>query len=150
LAFAAPGDLGTAVAKVPPDSPMRLEALLESVLEGVWTTGTVWAEAEAECARCLKDLRLDLEATFQELFVYPEQAGQDQAEVADDQVDLAPAVRDAIVLGLPFQPLCRKDCPGLCLECGQDLAEAPDHAHTRLDPRWALLEDLLEDEREEK
>ena len=51
----------------------------------------------------------------------------------DDLVDLEPLLRDAVVLALPFQPLCRDDCPGLCLECGARLADDPDHAHEDAD-----------------
>jgi uncharacterized protein len=47
-----------------------------------------------------------------------------------DLLDLEPALRDAVVLALPMSPLCREDCPGLCVECGVPLADAgPDHGH---------------------
>ena len=32
--------------------------------------------------------------------------------------DLEPLLRDAVVLDLPFSPLCRDDCAGLCPDCG--------------------------------
>ena len=54
---------------------------------------------------------------------------------------------DSVVLALPFQPLCKEDCPGLCPECGARLAEDPDHAHdAAIDPRWAALADLKQTE----
>ena len=56
-----------------------------------------------------------------------------------DLIDLEPALRDAVVLALPLQPLCRDDCPGLCPECGARLADDPGHAHDAVDPRWAAL-----------
>jgi uncharacterized protein len=58
-----------------------------------------------------------------------------------DLLDLEPALRDAVVLALPMSPLCRDDCPGLCVECGVPLAEAgPGHRHGAApDPRWAAL-----------
>ena len=60
-----------------------------------------------------------------------------------DLVDLEPLLRDAVVLALPFQPLCMDDCPGLCPECGARLADDPDHAHeAAIDPRWAALAEL--------
>jgi uncharacterized protein len=47
------------------------------------------------------------------------------------------------VLTLPFQPLCRDDCPGLCIECGARLADDPEHQHDEpVDPRWARLQEL--------
>ena len=55
-----------------------------------------------------------------------------------DLVDLEPLLRDAVVLALPFQPVCEDDCPGLCIECGARLADDPGHTHeAAIDPRWA-------------
>jgi uncharacterized protein len=52
-------------------------------------------------------------------------------------------LRDAVVLALPFQPLCQDDCPGLCVECGARLADDPGHQHDEpVDPRWAALQGL--------
>ena len=55
-----------------------------------------------------------------------------------DLLDLEPTLRDAVVLALPMAPLCRDDCPGLCVECGVPLADAgPGHQHEDPpDPRW--------------
>jgi uncharacterized protein len=71
--------------------------------------------------------------------------GDDEERHLDgDLLDLEPAFRDAVVLALPMSPLCRDDCPGLCVECGVPLAEAgPDHGHENaIDPRWAGLAQL--------
>jgi uncharacterized protein len=44
---------------------------------------------------------------------------------------------------LPFQPLCRDDCAGLCVECGANLNDDPGHRHqTAPDPRWEALRGL--------
>ncbi len=49
-------------------------------------------------------------------------------------------MRDAVVLALPWTPLCRPDCAGLCPTCGQRLDDLPaGHAHEMIDPRWAAL-----------
>jgi uncharacterized protein len=146
------------VIAVPEGSDVDLDVLLESVMEGVLATGTVRAEARGDCARCLEELAVPVEVTFQELHVYPERAqaaaesGDDPSEeplVVDEAINLEGAVRDAVVLALPFQPLCREDCPGLCPECGIRLADNPDHEHRSVDPRWSILEDRWEDRREE-
>jgi len=66
-----------------------------------------------------------------------------------DLVDLEPLLRDAVVLALPFQPLCEDDCPGLCVECGARLADDPDHTHEApIDPRWAGLTALTQDQQD--
>ena len=67
--------------------------------------------------------------------------------LSGDHLDLEPAVRDALVLDLPFQPLCRPECPGLCVECGFRLADDPAHDHgDKIDERWAGLRSLTEDQ----
>ena len=41
--------------------------------------------------------------------------------IAGDQIDLADFTTEQIQLQLPFQPLCKEDCKGLCVNCGTDL-----------------------------
>ena len=121
-------------------------------MEGVLVTGTAHASLTGECARCLEPIADEIEVRFQELFVYEDHAlpGEDDevSTLQDDLVDLEPLLRDAVVLALPFQPLCRDDCPGLCPECGARLADDPDHAHdAAIDPRWAALAEPDQDDR---
>jgi len=146
----APADLGIEVLSVPEGSPIELDLRLEAVMEGVLVTGTASAELAGECARCLEEIRDRTVADFQELFVYDDgdTDGREQDDVSrleGDLVDLEPLLRDAVVLALPFQPLCRDDCPGLCVECGARLADDPDHQHDEaIDPRWAALQGLAD------
>ena len=148
----APADLGIEVLSVPEGSPVELDLRLEAVMEGVLVTGTARAGLEGECARCLEPISDEVEVRFQELFVYDDQDvdPDEELEVStlqDDLVDLEPLLRDAVVLALPFQPLCQDDCPGLCPECGARLADDPDHRHDEpVDPRWAALGALVEPE----
>ncbi len=59
-------------------------------------------------------------------------------------MDVEQLVRDALVLTLPLAPLCREDCRGLCVECGEKWADLePGHGHETLDPRWAALRGRL-------
>lgn len=141
----APGGWALELVRVPAGSDLELELRLESVMDGVLVSGTVAAQVDAECGRCLEPLREVVEVDVQELFAY------DAAAVGDDEtptlhgdfLDLEPVVRDAVVLGLPFNPVCDEDCPGLCAGCGERLAELdPDHTHDETDPRWAALAGL--------
>jgi len=143
----APADLGIEVLQVPEGSPVELDLRLEAVMEGVLVTGTAHASLAGECARCLEPLTDEIGVDLQELYVYEDHAlpGEDDevSVLQDDLVDLEPLLRDAVVLALPFQPLCMDDCPGLCPECGARLADDPDHAHdAAVDPRWAALAEL--------
>ncbi|MGI8646136.1 MAG: YceD family protein [Nocardioides sp.] len=135
-------------------SPVELDLRLEAVMEGVLVTGTATVELAGECARCLEPIDDDVTIDLQELFVYDDQRaaarehGDDELEdetgrLEDDLLDLEALLRDAVVLALPFQPLCEDDCPGLCVECGARLADDPDHAHdAAVDPRWATLQQI--------
>ena len=138
----APEDLGIGVIGVPAGSPVELDLRLESVVEGVLVTGTATVAIHGECVRCLGSVDDGLEIDVQELFVYPGSgATEDEASRLDgDLIDLEPLLRDAVVLELPFQPLCMPDCAGLCAECGANLNDRPEHSHeTAPDPRWAAL-----------
>jgi uncharacterized protein len=120
-------------------------------MEGVLVTGEASAELGGECARCLEPISDEIDVRFQELYVYDDRdySSEDDDGVSKleaDLVDLEPLLRDAVVLALPFQPLCMDDCPGLCTECGARLADDPDHAHdAAIDPRWAGLQQLRPD-----
>ena len=149
----APADLGIEVLHVPEGAPVELDLRLEAVMEGVLVTGTASAELAGECARCLEPIHDEIDVRFQELFVYDGQDYSEDDEVStleDDLLDLEPLLRDAVVLALPFQPLCEDDCPGLCPECGARLKDDPDHAHEEpIDPRWAGLAALTQDEQDQ-
>lgn len=156
-----PEDLGTEVIAIKAGSPVQVDVRLESVVEGVLVTGSVSGTATGACVRCLDPVELDVDAGFQELFAYTDRAAHhhevagdsdedDVYELVGDLVNLEPVLRDALIPTLPFQPVCRDDCPGLCSECGIHLADDPDHHHDVIDPRWSSLSGLLADDPQEK
>jgi uncharacterized protein len=152
LDIAVPEDLGEGLVAVKAGSIMEAELRLESMHEGILASVDVSARALGVCGRCLIDIDLPVQVEFQELFAY----SLDEAfefEVHDDHVDLEPLIRDAVVLSLPFQPVCRPDCPGLDPETGLRLAVAPEvEPEETRDPRWSALagfqasEDISTDE----
>ncbi len=170
----APPDLRLELVSVPEGSDVELSLRFDAVTEGVLVTGSATAPVAGECARCLGPVTSTVTVSFLELYRYsedrsraarrererererdrelePEPADEEEERFLDgDLLDLEPALRDAVVLALPMSPLCRQDCPGLCVECGVPLAEAePGHNHEdRLDPRWAGLTRLLPEQKE--
>jgi uncharacterized protein len=144
-----PAGLGVAIVRLDENADLQLDLRLESVLEGVLVSGIVRGHYTGECVRCLEAVEGDVTADLQELFVYPD-VEREQSDDGDEEprlvgtlLDMEPVVRDALVLALPLQPVCREDCRGLCPECGTRLADDPDHRHDRIDPRWAALQDAL-------
>ena len=41
--------------------------------------------------------------------------------LSHDIIDLAEVVTEQLQLQVPFQPLCKEDCKGMCSQCGTDL-----------------------------
>jgi uncharacterized protein len=136
-----PERLGEGLVAVQAGEKLHLDLRIESLGDGILVSAEVDALATGECGRCLEPVEMDLEVEFQELFAYSLDEAFDY-EVHDDHVDLEPLIRDAVVLALPFQPVCRPDCAGLDPETGEHLAEPLDGPAPELDPRWAALRDL--------
>ena len=141
-----PQDVGLDVIGVQAGNELTLDLRMESVVEGVLVSGTVSGPVVGECSRCLDPIQDAVEVEVVELFAYPDSATSettDEDEVSrltGDTIDLEPLVRDAVVLALPVAPLCREDCAGLCVDCGQRWDDLPpDHQHATVDPRWAAL-----------
>ena len=154
------GGLGFDVLSIPKDEPIDIDLKIESVSEGVLVSAHIESIAIGECGRCLEPLEFDINEDFQELYEYEKdrrdsgkKKNSDSDEVDElevrqmdgDQIDLDGPIRDAIILNLPLNPLCSADCKGLCPDCGEKLASLPaDHAHEKVDARWAALGDLKE------
>jgi uncharacterized protein len=145
------GPLDVAGTHVPADAEIELDVVLESVLEGVTVTGTVRAPWRAECRRCLEPVRGVLEVTVKELFeAVPTE--DETYPLGDGLIDLAPLVRDAVLLGLPLSAVCDEECVGpdpqrfpAHVEADPDPGDAATAAAVDEppgDPRWAALADL--------
>jgi uncharacterized protein len=145
-------DAGTAVVEV--DLYMDGEnVFLRGILDG-------WVEVA--CGRCLGPARIvlaePLHVTFRPASQLPAEDEEDAGEGAaaeaaeadvdlyayqGEEVDLEPLFREQIILAVPFAPLCREDCKGLCPVCGTDLNTAECGCdRTPIDPRWSALKNL--------
>jgi uncharacterized protein len=133
--------------RVPEGSEVCLDVVVESVSGGVLVTGSVSADWEGDCRRCLEPARGRLTAAVRELFSddpdpelgYP---------VTADWLDLEPLAHDACILELPLAPLCGDDCLGLCPGCGANLNREACTCTAKPDPRWAVLSGLVAPEAE--
>ena len=142
LDIVVPDAFGNAVIGIPQGGRLHIDARLESLHDGILVSAEVDATAVGECVRCLIEVHQEVEVDLQELFAYSHDEAFDY-EVENDTVDLEPVVRDAVVLSLPFQPVCQEDCLGLCPQCGVRLLDDPGHEHeASIDPRWAALAGL--------
>jgi DUF177 domain-containing protein len=139
-------DLGTELARVREEDAVEGDLLLEGLVEGILVSGTLRGTMALQCARCLRDFEQPFAVDLHEMFVpAPDEDTDDYPLDPEGLIEPDQMVRDAIGVELPFSPLHSPDCKGLCPVCGGDrnLGECPgDHPST--DPRWAGLEQLLQ------
>lgn len=134
--------------------PVTFTGETEKVDERVHVRGTVKAEADVACFRCLEPVRTSLNISFDDAFV-DEEHEPSEAELAleaedldvsiaiDGKIDLAEVAREQLLLALMDQVLCRDDCRGLCPKCGgnRNLLDCK-CIENEIDPRWSALKGL--------
>lgn len=147
--------VGNPIMGVKPGTEITLRAHLESVVEGIFVSGTADSTISGECSRCLDEISDEVSVRIGDLFTYPEKipADMDPEEAEDiplmegDTVDLGHMVHDAFAVAAPFRPLCSEDCLGLCDQCGFRMEDDPEHEHVVIDPRFAALADFFPKEK---
>lgn len=117
-----------------------------SLLDDIVTVeGSCQTSVEFVCARCLCQFKQPLDIPFKETFSRNAAAVEEDEEqmmhfVTEEYIDLTPHIEENAVLGLPFIPLCKSDCLGLCAMCGVDKNEQQcECKNERIDPRLAGL-----------
>jgi uncharacterized protein len=131
----------------------------------VFAAGTFKGEVTVACSRCVEPVHLPIDeklrVTFMPRHELPDEGDEDApaepaegegAEVTEedldlfpydgDVVDLEPLFREQFVLAVPFAPLCREDCKGLCPQCGIDRNTGTCSCEPPIDPRLAALKGL--------
>lgn len=115
--------------------------------EGIYLSGQLHTLLSATCVRCLEDSQIAVRLDIDDLFYYPPNAAPaGEYFIGEDGfIDLAPLVRELAVLEIPIQPICKPDCQGLCIECGQNLNEKDCGCESdTIDPRLAKLKEFLD------
>ncbi len=82
----------------------------------------VAAEVHTRCSRCLEPVQEALSAEIDAL--YAKQSDPDDPDLYTFEahaLELEDAAKDALLLALPLQFLCKPDCKGLCPVCGGNL-----------------------------
>lgn len=137
---------------------------LELYMEGehVFAAGTFKGHLHVACSRCVGETKLEIDDRVRVTFLPKAEmpaddeaaatGGEDGPEVAEEDldlfpydgewVDLEPLFREEFVLAIPYAPLCREDCKGLCPQCGTDLNSGTCACEKPIDPRLAALKGL--------
>jgi uncharacterized protein len=115
--------------------------------QGILFQGDFQVLIGLECVRCLTDFQQTLKLDFTELYAFSQRYMTDSGLLMPESgiIDLAPVLREYILLEIPISPLCRPDCKGLCPICGNNFNETTCiHEEDSGDPRLASLKSLLE------
>jgi uncharacterized protein len=91
--------------------------------QGIFLQAGFDAIVTAECVRCLAEFDQSLHTDFEELLAFSLRSVSESDLVLpeDANIDLAPLLREYLLVEIPISPLCREDCKGLCTICGEDL-----------------------------
>ncbi|MEO8704693.1 MAG: DUF177 domain-containing protein [Kofleriaceae bacterium] len=124
-----------------------------------FAVGSFKGAVTVACGRCVNPVVLpideQLRVTYMPASEIPDDDdddSEDGAEVSDgdldvfpydgETMDLEPLLREQFVLAVPFAPLCREDCKGLCPQCGIDRNTGTCTCEAPIDPRLAPLKGL--------
>jgi len=130
------------------EGPVRLDAALEGVLEGLVVAGSVAADVRLRCARCLYEEVRPVETTVMELFsADPELEEDDEVYPAEaDSIDVEQLLVDAVVLAVPESPVLCEVTPEECPRFRELVAAGKVQTTVGdIDPRWAALSGLLDE-----
>jgi uncharacterized protein len=110
---------------------------------------------ELTCCRCLSAFHHPVTLKFEEEYLptvdvvsgVPLPRPDDPGDFTIDEhhiIDLGEAIRQYTLLAVPMKPLCRKECAGICPDCGKNLNNGKCDCPTEvIDPRWSELTKLL-------
>jgi len=128
--------------------PVQVAVELRQVGEVYQLQGEGKTVVQLRCSRCLnafpQEIRFPLHETLVERELTEEEEKADVVKIEDRHVDLSALTEAALILALPYAPLCRAECRGLCPRCGTDRNVRDCSCDTSpIDPRWSKLQDLM-------
>ena len=128
--------------------PVKVKGRIENRAGVVSFSGKVFYALSSECDRCAQPFTRDMSFDFEHTLVTSlnEDDNDDYILVEDLRLDIDELIREDVILSFPTQFLCREDCKGLCHICGQNLNDKQCGCKEPVDPRLAVLMQLLEDD----
>ena len=107
--------------------------------------GTLTAEMLCICDRCGAECESTKEMALNVIIV-EENPDDDPSlfTLEGNEIDLSEILSTCLILDMETKFLCKEDCKGLCPKCGKNLNLGPCGCRKSLDPRFAVLEQLLD------
>lgn len=125
------------------DGPLRAEGAVVNSAGTLTLQATIRAKLHCVCDRC--GTEFDREKTVAvEAGIAVDESEEDLFQMEDDEIDLDEVLYTCFVLDMDAKVLCRPNCKGLCDGCGANLNVEKCTCKKEIDPRWAVLEQLLD------
>ena len=107
--------------------------------------GTLTADLTCICDRCGAEFD-SVKETVLNVTIVEENTGDDPELflLEGDEIDLDEILSTCFVLDMETKFLCTEDCKGLCSGCGKNLNLGPCECRKPIDPRFAVLVQLLD------
>ncbi len=119
---------------------------------GIWVSAELATYFDCECSRCVAEMEQYVRLAIEEEYLpevdvntgarlnFPDELSDNFYIDHTHILDMSEAIRQYFGLSMPFKPVCREECKGLCLTCGTDLNEADCPCDKVIrDPRWGPL-----------
>lgn len=108
-------------------------------LEGILT-----ADMVCVCDRCGKEFESVKEMELSAFITDGESEDPEAFTLEGDKLDLEETLETLLILDMETKFLCDPECKGLCSKCGANLNLGPCGCGKEIDPRLAVLEQLLD------
>ncbi len=99
------------------------------------------------CDRCFEEFTKQMKMTFNHRLAVSleNDENDDYIETPDYKLELDDLVISDVLLNLPSKNLCKKDCKGLCQDCGKNLNFGDcDCGKGQIDSRLEILKQLID------
>jgi len=131
-------------------SPVKGSFHLQRTGKTVFIDLRIESSLQATCSRCLEDFVSPLHGENHMVLFPEDEAEEDESEELDEKdyysgevIDLGEMLAEEAVLLVPYNPVCRKGCRGLCSFCGKNLNSGDcGCARETIDDRFAILKNF--------
>ena len=127
------------------DAPVSARGEVANTAGALWVRAGIDAAMECRCDRCGRGYHREKHVDVSVPLVEAEDSEEAEAFCLEgEELDIEDLLETCFILETESRSLCRPDCKGLCPKCGKDLNEGPCGCRDDIDPRLAVLEQLLD------
>lgn len=121
---------------------LKSDVRISRTREGLLLQFEVQAKIETTCVRCLDTFFLPVKTEFEELYQFPSRHREETDLIlpSDGFIDLSSIFYEYLFLAMPIKRLCKAECKGLCVVCGENLNESICEHHQKPEESSSIIE----------